>query len=208
MWKPVAVATAALVVAGSSIVYAQQRFGGSDDYRDGPRFEHCHRLSSEDRAAFVDARIAALKAGLELTPDQEKNWPAFEQALRDMAKLRAGFRAAREARELDQAPAPAAPFERLAERADNMAKASAALKHIAETGRPLYTSLNDAQKQRFRMLARILRPHHPGMNGRFEEHEHGWRDGRDDADHGRQFGQDDGGDNGPHHLNDEGRSQL
>ena len=40
-------------------------------------------------AAFTDARIAALKAGLELTPDQAKNWPAFEQALRDMVQLRA-----------------------------------------------------------------------------------------------------------------------
>ena len=34
--------------------------------------------SAEDISAFMDARIAALKAGLRLTPDQEKNWPAFE----------------------------------------------------------------------------------------------------------------------------------
>jgi hypothetical protein len=85
MWKPVVVATAALAIASSSIVHAQQRFGESDGYRDGPRFEHRHYLSPEDRAAFVDARIAALKAGLELTPDQAKNWPAFEQALRGKA---------------------------------------------------------------------------------------------------------------------------
>ena len=39
-------------------------------------------------AAFTDARIAALKAGLELTPDQAKNWPPFEQAVRDMVQLR------------------------------------------------------------------------------------------------------------------------
>jgi len=37
--------------------------------------------------AFTDARIAALRAGLQLTPDQEKNWPPFEQALRDLVKL-------------------------------------------------------------------------------------------------------------------------
>jgi hypothetical protein len=41
-----------------------------------------------------------------------------------------------------------------------MAKASAALKHIAETGKPLYTSLDDAQKARFQKLAWLLRPHH------------------------------------------------
>ena len=49
---------AALAVAGSSIVYAQEHFTAPD--RDGPRIEHRHRLSPEDRAAFVDARIAAL----------------------------------------------------------------------------------------------------------------------------------------------------
>jgi zinc resistance-associated protein len=38
--------------------------------------------------AFTEARIAALKAGLPLTLDQENNWPQFEQAIRDLAKLR------------------------------------------------------------------------------------------------------------------------
>src|SRR6516162_3846999 len=132
MWKPAVVAAAALAVAGSSIVYAQQHFAGPD--RDGPRFEYRHRMSAEDRAAFVDARIAALKAGLELTPDQAKNWPAFEQALREMAKLRAERRQAREARELGQTQAPNAPLDRLSERADNMAKTSAVLKQIADAG--------------------------------------------------------------------------
>src|SRR5208283_1540865 len=47
------------------------------------------RLSDEDRAALVDARIAGLKAGLKLTPAQEKNWPALEAAIRDRAKARA-----------------------------------------------------------------------------------------------------------------------
>ena len=159
MWKSVVAATAALAIAGSSIVYAQQR-SGEDGYGDGSRFQHRHHhMSAEDRAAFVDARIAALKAGLELTADQAKNWPAYEQALRDMAKLRAERRAAREAREQNPGQAPA-PFDRLAQRAENMAKASAILKRIAETGQPLYMSLNDAQKERFQKLARMLRPHH------------------------------------------------
>ncbi len=38
-----------------------------------------------------------------------------------------------------------------------MAKASAVLKQIAEAGKPLYMSLNDAQKERFQKLARMLR---------------------------------------------------
>src|ERR1700722_13420413 len=172
MWKPVVVAAAALAVRGSSIVYAQQHFGGPD--RDGQRFEHRHRLSPEDRAAFVDARIAALRAGLGLTPDQAKNWPDFEKALRDMAQLRAERIAAREAVEQNPDKAPRAPFDRLAQRADNMAKKSAALKRIADTGKPLYDSLSDAQKARFKKLARMLRPHHHRM--------HAWN--RDDGTQG------------------------
>jgi hypothetical protein len=48
-----------------------------------------HGFSPEDRAAFQDARVAALKAGLKLTPAQEKAWPAVEGALRDLFKARA-----------------------------------------------------------------------------------------------------------------------
>src|SRR5262249_42211130 len=47
------------------------------------------RLSAEDVGAFADARIASLKAGLKLTAEQEKNWPAVEAAMRDLAKERA-----------------------------------------------------------------------------------------------------------------------
>ena len=52
---------------------------------------HHPKFSAEDFAAFTDARIAALKAGLRLTPAQEKNWPALETALREQAKERGGM---------------------------------------------------------------------------------------------------------------------
>jgi hypothetical protein len=181
MWKPLVVATAAFAIAGSSIVYAQQRFAETDGYRDGgPRFEVRHLPSPEDMAAFTDARIAALKAGLELTPDQAKNWPAFEQALRDMAQLRAARVQSRQAaRQQAQSGQPqASPFERLGRRADNLAKAGVALKRIADAGTPLYQSLNDAQKARFHKLARILRPHHHHMHARNERRHEGWRQGQ------------------------------
>ena len=204
MWKPAVVAAAALAVAGSSIVYAQQHFAGTGSRR--PAFEYRHRLSAEDRAAFVDARIAALKAGLELTPDQAKNWPDFEKALRDMAQLRAERIAAREAAEQNPDKAPSAPFDRLAQRADNMGKASAALKRIAETGKPLYASLDDAQKARFQRLAWLLRPHHHWHARYMEGPEgHGWRDEHGDGTHWRHFGHDDGGQGGMHRMMDEGQ---
>ena len=79
MWKAIVAGTAALAIAGTSLAVAQQR--GRDG---GERW----RPSIQDLSAFTDARLAALKAGLTLTADQEKNWPAFEQAARDVAKLR------------------------------------------------------------------------------------------------------------------------
>ena len=175
MWKTIVAVAAALTVAGLSVAYAQQRYG-RDDGNVGRRYQH-HRMSAEDIAAFTDARIAALKAGLELTPDQAKNWPTFEQALRDMAELRAQRRKAREERA--QNTATQTPFERLAHRADYMSKAGAALKRIADTGMPLYQSLGDAQRARFMKLARILRPHHHA-HARDEDDVYsgrGWRQG-------------------------------
>ena len=59
---------------------------------------------ADDLKAFTDARIAALKAGLQLTPDQEKNWAPFEQALRDLANVHLQHVEAREAGGEQQQP--------------------------------------------------------------------------------------------------------
>jgi zinc resistance-associated protein len=197
MLKPVIAATAILAIAGSTFVYAQQ--GGYRGFRDGgPRFEHRHRLSAEDVSAFADARIAALKAGLELTPDQAKNWPAFETALRNMVQLRLDrIKARQAAQQQDQTQTPpTSPFDRLAKRADAMSKRSVALKQIADAGAPLYQSLNDDQKARFTMLARMLRPHQHGFNGgerregrNFDRDGRGWG-GRRFGENGPGFGRD------------------
>jgi hypothetical protein len=201
MLKPVIAATAMLAIAGSTFVYAQQ--GGYRGFRDGgPRFEHRHRLSADDVSAFADARIAALKAGLELTPDQAKNWPGFEAALRNMVQLRIDRLKARQAaQQQDQTQTPMSPFDRLAKRADAMSKRSVALKQIADAGAPLYQSLNDTQKARFTMLARILRPHHHGFNGGERREGRNFdRDGRgqDGRGHGSQgWGGRRFGENGP-----------
>jgi hypothetical protein len=200
MLKPVIAAAALFALAGSTFVFAQNGFGPGSDQGfggrgfggdGGPRFERWHHLSATDMAAFTDARVAALKAGLELTPDQAKNWPPFEQAVRDLAQMRI---ARVQAREAGNQPPPASPFDRLSQRADNMAKTSVALKKVADAGAPLYASLDDSQKGRFVMLAHFLRPHPrmPGFNQDGFGH-HGWwqKDGS-------RFGQDNsgGGDNG------------
>jgi hypothetical protein len=157
MIKQVIAVTALAALAGSSFAYAQ--YGGGDRaFGDGgARAEYRHRLSPGDVSAFADARIAALKAGLELSPDQAKNWPPFEQAIRDLVQLRIErIKAWQNGDQKEQM----SPLDRLSRRADNMAKTSAALKKIAEAGAPLYQSLSDEQKNRFVVLARMMRPHH------------------------------------------------
>jgi hypothetical protein len=197
MLKPVIAATAFLAIAGSGLVYAQQGFGDRQGDADGrasfaeQRGEfHRPHVNAADVAAFTDARIAAMKAGLELTADQAKNWPPFEQAVRDMAQLRIDRIKGREAADQQQSQQQQmSPFDRLSRRADNMAKRSAALKKVAEAGAPLYQSLDDGQKRRFGMLAHMLRPHRPGF-----EH---WR--RFGEGYGRGFRGPENGEPGFHH---------
>ena len=116
---------------------------------------HHERMSPEDRAAFADARIAAVQAGLKLTPDQEKLWPPVEAAVRDFAKLRIDRANARMNAEKDgssDAQKPEDPVARLRERADKMAATAAALKRIADAADPLYKTLDDGQKRRLAVL--------------------------------------------------------
>jgi zinc resistance-associated protein len=147
MWKAVLAGTAAAVIGGSSLVFAHQMSGREG----GPRWQP----SAEDMKAFTDARVAALKAGLELTPEQEKNWPAVEAAIRDMAKARADRMAA-----CANGQPPSDPVEGLHRAAERLGTVAAGLKKLADAEEPLYKSLNDAQKQRFEILTRALRPHH------------------------------------------------
>jgi hypothetical protein len=164
----IAATTAAFVVAGSSIVNAQQRVGPRDESGSHPRFEQRYLPNIEDIKAFTDARIAALKAGLQLAPDQENNWPPFEQALRALAELHLQNIQTRDAGNEQQQLTD--PFARLQSRADAMSQFASALKHIADTGEPLYQSLSEGQKRRFAFLARMLRPHWMTGGGFWQEH--------------------------------------
>ncbi|MGO4712865.1 Spy/CpxP family protein refolding chaperone [Bradyrhizobium sp. 2TAF24] len=176
MKKFVVAGVAALALLGTSAVYAQHR--DWHGMRGG-----MSRMSPEDRLAFVDARIAAVKAGLKLTPEQEKNWPAIESAVRDFAKQRID----RANASADKTP-PEDPIVRLRERADRMATAGAGLKRIADAAEPLYKTLDDGQKRRLAFLTRGFGGHH-----RFG----GWRDRdgeRGDHERGRGMDRDGGSD--------------
>ncbi len=164
-------AIAALAIAGSTAVYAQHR-----------HWSYGHmRMNPEDRAAFADARIAAVHAGLKLTADQEKLWPPVEAAVKDLAKLRIDRANARMNAPLDDANKPNDPVARLRQLADNMATSAAAMKKIADAADPLYKTLDDGQKRRLALLTHM---------GRFGGGE-GWRRGfdrdRDDGSRDRGF---------------------
>jgi hypothetical protein len=173
MKKTIAAGVIALTLAGAGLALAQQ----TAQPREGRDF----RPSAEDVAAFTDARIAGLKAGLKLTTEQEKNWPAVEAAIRDLAKARADRtkeraahrEARREARrggdnaqqqQQQQQPARPDAIARLRQGADAMTTRAAALKKLADAADPLYKSLDDGQKRRLAMLT-----HHRGPFGGGED---------------------------------------
>ncbi len=155
MWKALIAGTTLVTIAGSTLASAQQP----------PPTERPHhsQLTADDIAAFTDARITALKTALRLTPDQEKNWPAVEQALRDISKERVARRAAR-----DTAGQPVDATERLRDRADALAARAAALRRLADSEKPLYQSLDEAQKRRFAIAMRLAARRHLA-----EHHRHG-----------------------------------
>lgn len=172
MLKKVAIGAAALMLVASAVAFAQQ----PPTRPDGARH---FQFSAEDRAAFLDARIAALHAGLKLTPDQEKSWPAFEKAYRDLAALRAKHMADHMAQARAEAPADVQPdpIQRAQRAAEALTERGAALKRYADAAAPLYQSLDESQKRRFTMLSHFHRQH-AGQQGRFAfwRSEHGGRE--------------------------------
>ena len=145
MWKALVAGTAMLTIVG--LAYAQQPSPAERSHR--------AQLTADDIAAFTDARIAAIKAALKLTPAQEKNWPAVEQALRDNSKERITRREARRA-----AGQRTDATERLRDRADTLTAQATALRRLADAEKPLYQSLDEAQKRRFSMALRFAAHRH------------------------------------------------
>lgn len=145
--------------------------------RDGGRGGMMGRLTPQDRAAFFDAHIAAVKAGLQLTPDQEKLWGPVEQAVRDLAKERQDQR-----QKAAQAGRPTDPVERLQRAADAASARGDALHKLADAARPLWASLSDDQKHRLPMLMHGMQGRNGAQarNGSYHQNgtqpQEGWRE--------------------------------
>ena len=170
--KPMTMVLSALLAAGlalAPLAFAQQsnRLEPMKRVKYGQGGSSGWRPSAGDRAAFLDARIAGLKADLKLTPEQEKLWLPVETSLRENAAKREAGRAAFR-REREQRGGPPDSIERMRRRADMQAERSAEINKIAAVSAPLYAVLNDTQKHRLDAFMHVDGPRR--MGGR-----EGWR---------------------------------
>ncbi len=144
----------ALAVCASA--FALSAAAASDDQAAGaPNMERMQHWAA-DREAVLDAKLAGKKAGLKLTPDQEKLWGPFETAVRDGAKSRMdAMQAMMETRGQGERMSPIDHLDAMAAR---LSKAAADVKTIADAAKPLYASLDEGQKHNFATLGRMLMP--------------------------------------------------
>jgi hypothetical protein len=152
MLKIAVVGSTLIVLSATTLAHAQAPF------RDA-----AERRSAADLSTLTDARVNIIKAALQLTPDQEKYWPAIENAIRQRAKDRqarlAGV-AQTVGERSDTSPVEAMrdrnPIDFMHRRADAMAKRSADLNKLADAWQPLYQTLTPDQKRRMGLLAILV----------------------------------------------------
>lgn len=149
MTKILVVGATALLLSASSIAHAQTPSPATPE-----------RLNAADRNTLTDLRIDVIKATLQLTPEQEKYWPAVESAIRARAedrRARIAKIAETVGRRVDQNPVELLrnrdPIAFLQRRAEALAQRSADLDKLAEAWQPLYKTLSPEQRQRMAGLA-------------------------------------------------------
>lgn len=154
-------------------------------------------MSEADRKAFFEARLAAVKAGLQLNETQLRLWPPVETAVREMITKRQEWR-----ERIRKEGQPANPVDRMKRRGDFMADRGAALQKFANAAKPLYDTLTDEQKRRLGMLTRGMGQRgmmHGGRQGMRGHHHRGMgRQGMRQEGMGRQ-GMNRGGDRWQRH---------
>jgi len=149
MRKLLLVSVAIVGLAGST--FAVNAFAAPGDQATMANAAMMQRLQ-ERHAVLLDAHLAAMKAGLKLTDEQAKNWPAFESAIRDAEKARADrWRQAQDRMSQGERPSP---IERMTIMSEHLQKMGEQLKLVADAAKPLYDSLTDAQKLDFGPLMR------------------------------------------------------
>lgn len=166
MLRIVAAGITALFVTASPLAYAETPTAAAP-------------LSPADWSKLTDLRIDIVKAALKLTPEQEKYWPAIEDAIRTRAKDRQARIEDIEKRlaELRKGNPIEALRNRntvdfLQRRADALAQRSTNLKKLAAAWEPLYKTLSPDQKQRMAFVTLyVLREVRNAVEERSEEDE-------------------------------------
>lgn len=130
----------ALFVTGAPMAHAQQAASGPAGTPDSGR------LSQADFKVLTDLRIGVVKAALQLTPEQDKLWPAVEEAIRARAETR--YRRLASLRERLDQPHDIDPVQLFRQRADVLADRAAGLRKLADAWQPLYQTLTPDQKTR------------------------------------------------------------
>ena len=141
MKKKAAIAAIALLMTTSSLAFAAETSSTV-----GMRHPSAAEMNS-----LTEMRIGIIKAALQMTPDQEKLWPAVEDAIRARAKNRqARFERVAELR--DSGPMEAVgernPVELMQRRAERLSQRAADLKKVADAWEPLYKTLTPDQTKR------------------------------------------------------------
>jgi hypothetical protein len=142
MIKKVSVVATLVLIATSPLAYAAESNSGAVGVT---------RPTAADLKSLTDARVAMIKAALQLTPDQEKYWPAVEEAIRARAKNRqARLERVAELRDsgLMEAVGDRSPVELMQRRAEVLGQRAADLKKLADAWEPLYKTLTPDQKKR------------------------------------------------------------
>jgi hypothetical protein len=141
-----------------------------------------------DAEAMLDARIAGVRAGLKLTPEQERLFAPVEQAYRTMAAERIRRMEERRAQRGSDNREQLDLMQRLDRRAERATQNAQRIAGFAAAMRPFWASLDENQK---RLLPRLLRAGAEGrrmeMMRRYREHHMERRD-RMDRDHRRMGG--------------------
>jgi hypothetical protein len=104
-------------------------------------------LTAEQIVASSDANIDRIKTELNLTPEQEKNWPGFSSAMHYLGHNgadRLNLRIARAKRD-----PPDDIVEQMRNEAQFLNDRAVDQRSVADAAEPLYTSLDDKQKQIF-----------------------------------------------------------
>jgi hypothetical protein len=135
---------AALFIAVAPVAHAQQAApapGGTPD---------TGRLNQAEFKMLTDIRVGVIRAALQPTSEQEKLWPAVEEAIRARAETRSRRLAALGER-MDQ-QRDVDPVQLYRQRADVLADRAAGLRKLADAWQPLYQSLTPDQKMRLRFV--------------------------------------------------------